>query len=52
MGMTGIGWLFLVLAWTFIFSLMGFCLKKIMASGDTTFEHPEKTKGPGSAPGA
>ncbi len=52
MGMTATGWTFLILAWVFIFGLVIFCFRKVMSTGDTTFEHPEKTEGPGSAPGA
>ena len=52
MGMTTAGWIFLALAWTLITSLVVFCFRKIFTISDTTYEHPEKTEGPGSAPGA
>ena len=52
MGMNAAGWTFLIVAWFFILGLVIFCFRKVMSTGDTSFEHPEKTPGPGSAPGA
>lgn len=52
MGMTTAGWAFLIIAWVSIGTLVTFCFKKVLSEPDTTFEHPEKTEGPGSAPGA
>lgn len=52
MGMTAAGWIFLGLAWTLITGLVVFCFRKIFTTSDTMYEHPEKTLGPGSAPGA
>lgn len=36
-GLTTGGWIFLVLAWTVIFGLVGFCFRKILR-GDTTYD--------------
>jgi len=37
MGMTLAGWVFLVLAWTFIFGLTFWCFRKIFA-GDNSYD--------------
>jgi len=52
MGLNAFGWLFLILAWAGITALVAFCFRKVFTTPDTTYEHPEKTQGPGSAPGA
>lgn len=46
------GFVFLIAAWASIGSLVAFCYYKVLSEPDTTYEHPEKTQGPGSAPGA
>ena len=51
MGMTTAGWVFLIVAWMSIIGLTAWCYRKVFANPDTTYEHPEKTEGPGSAPG-
>lgn len=36
-GLTTGGWVFLVLAWTVIFGLVGYCFKKVL-TGDVKYE--------------
>lgn len=50
--MNAAGWLFLAVAWISIIALVTFCFRKVFSEPDSTFEHPERTEGPGSAPGA
>lgn len=50
--MNAAGWTFLLVAWISIGVLVTFCFRKVLTEPDTTYEHPEKTQGPGSAPGA
>ena len=50
-GLNATGWIFMLFAWGVIFTLVGFCFKKIFSTPDTDFEHPEHMQEPGGTPG-